>query len=67
LIALDGAIPKRAAAARQDIPSSTVAGHGERNPAARLVQRNGYRERDWETRAGSFELRIPRLRPAAVC
>jgi transposase-like protein len=37
------------------------AGPGERSPA-RLNQRNGYRERAWETRAGTVDLRIPKLR-----
>jgi hypothetical protein len=37
------------------------AAHGERNPD-RVNQRNGYRERSWETRAGTVELRIPKLR-----
>jgi len=45
-----------------EVETLTGAGHGERNPDQRLVHRNGYRDRDWETRAGTVELRIPRLR-----
>jgi putative transposase len=37
------------------------AGHGERTPA-RMNQRNGFRDRVWDTRAGSIELHIPKLR-----
>jgi putative transposase len=44
-----------------EVAGLTGAGYGEKNPE-RLVQRNGYRDRDWETRAGRVELRIPKLR-----
>lgn len=44
-----------------EVGSLTGAGYGEKS-SDRLAQRNGYRERDWETRAGTVELRIPRLR-----
>lgn len=43
----------------------TGAAYGEKD-AERLAQRNGYRERDWETRAGTVELRIPKLRMGAT-
>ena len=35
--------------------------HGERNPE-RVTHRNGYRSRDWDTRVGTMDLRIPKLR-----
>jgi putative transposase len=44
-----------------EVGGLTGAAHGEKNPE-RLVQPNGYRDRDWETRAGTVELRIPKLR-----
>jgi transposase-like protein len=44
-----------------EVGAKTGAASGEKN-TFRLAQRNGYRDRDWETRAGTAELRIPKLR-----
>jgi putative transposase len=44
-----------------EVAGLTGAGYGEKS-AERLAQRNGYRDRTWETRAGTVELRIPKLR-----
>jgi transposase-like protein len=44
-----------------EVTAKTGAALGEKSPD-RLAQRNGYRDRDWETRAGTVELRIPKLR-----
>jgi transposase-like protein len=44
-----------------EVEGLTGAAPGERNPE-RINQRNGYRDRTWETRAGTVELRIPKLR-----
>ena len=35
---------------------------GERRPQDRATHRNGYRLREWQTRAGTVELQIPKLR-----
>lgn len=44
-----------------DVQGRCGAGYDEKNPE-RLNSRNGYRERLWETRAGSVPLNIPKLR-----
>ena len=44
-----------------EVGARTGADYGEKS-GERLAQRNGYRARDWLTRAGSVELRSPRLR-----
>ena len=41
------------------------AGYGQRNPD-RTNTRNGYRRRGWDTRAGSIDLAIPKLRGGAT-
>lgn len=44
-----------------EVDGLTGAAAGMRTPE-RINQRNGYRDRTWETRAGTVELRIPKLR-----
>src|SRR6056297_202926 len=44
------------------VVARTVAAKGARSPL-REIQRNGYRDRDWDTRAGRIALEIPKLRP----
>ena len=44
-----------------EVGAATGAGYGEKNPL-RQAQRNGYRDRNCQTRAGTVELRIPKLR-----
>ena len=46
-----------------EVGAKTGADYGEKS-SDRLAQRNGYRDRDWQTRAGSVELRIP---PMSLC
>jgi putative transposase len=44
-----------------EVSQAAGAGYGERHPD-RVARRNGYRGRGWDTRVGSIELAIPRLR-----
>ena len=44
-----------------EVAGLTGAGHGQRSPD-RINWRNGYRGRDWETRAGTVELCIWEMR-----
>lgn len=44
-----------------DVSSQIGAQYAERS-SSRLTHRNGYRPRPWDTRVGSMELRIPKLR-----
>lgn len=44
-----------------DVEGLTAAGYGQRS-ADRLNSRNGFRDRVWETRTGTVDLKIPKLR-----
>ncbi len=44
-----------------EVDAMCGAGFGERSDE-RVNQRNGYREREWDTRAGTIALRIPKIR-----
>jgi putative transposase len=48
-----------------EVSAQIGAGHGERAPQERTTHRNGYRERRFDTRAGTIELFIPKLRAGA--
>jgi putative transposase len=45
-----------------EVTELTGVAHGERDPEHRLTHRNGYRERRWDTRAGTIGLEVPRVR-----
>ena len=44
-----------------EVSAQIGAQHGERSPE-RVTYRNGYRNRTWDTRVGTMELHIPKLR-----
>lgn len=44
-----------------EVAAQIGADHGERSPE-RVTLRNGYRSRPWDTRVGTMEPRIPRIR-----
>lgn len=45
-----------------EVTEQIGAEHGQRAPEQRTAQRNGYRDRAWDTRVGTVDLAIPRLR-----
>ena len=45
-----------------EVTELTGVPHGVRDPERRQTQRNGYRERRWDTRVGTIDLSIPRVR-----
>ncbi len=47
-----------------EVSAQIGAQHGERSPD-RVTHRNGYRSREWDTRVGTVELRIPKIRESS--
>ena len=47
-----------------DVDSICGANYGSRSPE-RVNRRNGYRQRDWDTRVGTIQLAVPKLREGA--
>ncbi len=45
-----------------EVDNLTNATHSERKPGVRTNSRNGYRSRPWQTRAGTVDVAIPKLR-----
>jgi putative transposase len=45
-----------------EVTELTGVAKGERAPDRRLTSRNGYRDRRWDTRVGTIDLAIPRVR-----
>ncbi len=48
-----------------EVTAHVGAGRHERTPE-RMGQRNGYRERQWDTRVGTIDLKVPRVRDGAT-
>ena len=46
---------------KMEVEQYLGAGRHQRSPE-RVGQRNGYRERSWDTRVGTVELKVPRVR-----
>ena len=47
-----------------EVEEHVGAARHERSPG-RVGQRNGYRERNWDTRVGTIELKVPRVRDSS--
>jgi putative transposase len=45
-----------------EVTAQVGAERGERAPERRVTHRNGYRPREWDTRVGTVELAVPKLR-----